>query len=236
MNVAVPPKKSNTALTVVLTALLTLLAAGAIIGGIYYTRNRKTEVVQNTNSKPAVNTAAPNVSKTNKTANINSNINAADANAADANSATTATPTPSATPATKPALNPKERKNAESDIKNVIDDWKDSTENFDLDANLSNYADSVDYYRAGTVSSGAVRADKQNAFGAYSNIGIDISNMRITLGETGENAAVLFDKEWNFEGEGKSSSGKVQQQLQLTKIDGRWRITGERDLKVYYSR
>jgi ketosteroid isomerase-like protein len=146
-----------------------------------------------------------------------------------------ATPAPSATPA-KPALNSKGVKMAEADIRNAIGDWKDSTENFDLDANLANYADTVDYYRAGKVDAGTVRADKQNAFGSFSNIDIDISNMKITLDETGENAAVLFDKEWNFEGEGKSSSGKVQQQLQFAKIDGKWRITGERDLRVYYTR
>ena len=61
---------------------------------------------------------------------------------------------------------------------------------------------------------------------------MNIDNVRVTLDETGAGAQVVLDKSWKFEGE-RCSKGKVQQQLRLAGIDGRWRITSERDLKVY---
>ncbi|MDQ3322521.1 MAG: hypothetical protein M3525_08855, partial [Acidobacteriota bacterium] len=68
----------------------------------------------------------------------------------------------------------------------------------------------------------------------YDSVNIDISNLKITQDESGENATALFDKEWNFEGDASNSSGKVRQQLTFSKIGGKWLITGERDLRVYY--
>ena len=58
--------------------------------------------------------------------------------------------------------------------------------------------------------------------------------MRVSPDASGESATAVFDKEWVFEGAGKYNAGKVQTQLQLRKFGGDWRITGERDLKVYY--
>ncbi len=58
--------------------------------------------------------------------------------------------------------------------------------------------------------------------------------MKVTPDASGEKATAVFDKEWNFEGAEKYSAGKVQQQLTLGKIGGRWLITGEKDLKTYY--
>jgi ketosteroid isomerase-like protein len=117
----------------------------------------------------------------------------------------------------------------------VIDDWEEASENRDTNRNLNNYADTVDYYKAGRVGLGRVRADKQNAFSQYDSINFNISNMKITPDASGDKATAVFDKEWTFEGDEKYSSGKVQQQLTLSKIGGKWKITGEKDLKVYYT-
>lgn len=219
-----PPKKSRTGLTIALTALVTLIVTGgAFAGFLIYRHNQKTEIVQNqntnVNSKP-VNAANNSSSNSNqKTANANAN----------------ATPTPTATPTAKPTLNPKAAEEVKSDVQNVIDDWKDATESRDIDSHLNDYADTVDYYNAGKVSSAKVRADREKAFSMYDNIEVNIDNVKITPDETGEKATVVFDKEWNFQNEEKSNNGKVQQQLTFGKINGTWRITGEKDLKVYYS-
>ena len=69
----------------------------------------------------------------------------------------------------------------------------------------------------------------------YDTININIDNVKVTPDASGERATVVLDKEWNFEGAEKFSSGKVQQQLTLNKIGGRWLITGEKDLKIYYT-
>lgn len=217
--VAAPPKKSNTALIVALTAIVTLLVAGAgVVGFLYFKRGNKKEVV-NINSKSPVNIAVPNVAQnSNENLNVNSNVNQ----------------TPTATPTPKPTINPKEADEIKSDVKDLIEEWNDAIEDHNLNAHLDKYADTVDYYKTGNVGVGKIRADKQRAFETYDDIDIDISNLKITPDETGEKATAVFDKEWKFEGEEKFSSGKVQQQLQLAKINGKWRITGEKDLKVYY--
>ncbi len=210
-------KKTNTAAIVLLTALGTILLLG--IGGIgawLYLKNNKTEVAVNTNTTPAnrpVNTNSAN--------NQNSNANLA-------------TPSPTATPTAQPTMNPKQVKQISEDVKNVVDDWKSASENLDIETHLSQYADTVDYYKGGRVSIAKVRADKEKAYAAYDSININITNMKITPDAAGEKATALFDKEWTFEGENKYSSGKVQQLLTLDKINGKWLITGEKDLKVYY--
>ncbi len=119
-------------------------------------------------------------------------------------------------------------------MKNVIDEWESASENLDLDGNLSQYADTVDYYKGGRVSIGKVRADKQRAFEQYDSINFKITNIKVTPDASGEKATAVFDKEWTFEGADKYSAGKVQQQMTLNKISGKWLITGEKDLKTYY--
>lgn len=226
--IAETPKKSNTALIVTLTALLTLLAAGAAVAGILYLkRNDKKNAALNVNSKPLANITSPNVAQ-------NSNVNFPIVNASANQNSNSATPAPTATPTPKPTLNPNEVKEIKSDVENVVEGWNDALENYDLDAHLSKYADSVDYYNSAGASIENIRADKQRAFEAYDEINLKISNLKVTPDETGEKATAVFDKKWKFEGEDKFSSGKVRQQLQLAKIGGKWRITGEKDLKVYY--
>jgi ketosteroid isomerase-like protein len=216
----VETRKSNTALTVLATVLGMLLLFG-IAGAWFLLKSRNHEAAAiNSN----VNTAPLNRPAASNAANIQ-NLNA-----------NTAKPTasPIATPVAKPSLRPEDAKAVTEDVKNAVDDWVNSSENLDLDANLNQYADSVDYYIAGRINRARVRADKQRAFDQYDSINFHISNMRVTPDASGDKATAVFDKEWKFEGENKYSSGKVQQQLTLAKIGGRWLITGERDLKTYY--
>ena len=67
-----------------------------------------------------------------------------------------------------------------------------------------------------------------------STMSVSISNMNVSIADSGETATAVFDKEWVFDGT-RRSSGKVQQQMQFRKINGEWLITGERDVKVYYT-
>jgi hypothetical protein len=211
-------KKSNTAAIVTLSVLGTifLLALGGLGAWLYFS-NKKTQVAVNVNTAPQ---------------NRPSNANAANQNT---NSNVAASPTPTATPTAQPTLKPETAKALTNDVKNVVDDWKDTTENLDLDAHISQYAATVDYYKAGRVNVDRVRADRARAFDAYDTISINIDNVKVTPDASGERATVVLDKEWNFEGAEKFSSGKVQQQLTLNKIGGRWLITGEKDLKIYYT-
>lgn len=215
--IAAPPteKKSRTGLAVALTAL-GMLALFAVIGAgvMFYLRDRRTEVAVNVNNAPANRPANVNAAT-----NQNANIIAA---------------TPTATPTPKPTLDPKEAKAATENVSSVIDAWADSTENRDLSAHIAQYADTVDYYKGGKVSAARVRADRERAFNMYDSMVVHISNVKITPDATGNTATAVIDKEWDFSGEEKSSYGKVQQQLTFSKIGGKWLITGEKDLKLYY--
>lgn len=223
--VTAPPKRARTGLIIALTALITLLVAGGVIAGyLFYRNNQNTETARNnTNTKP-LNISVPNTANGNQKSNVNVSVA----------SLPTVSPSPTVAPSVKPALNPKEAETIRSDIENVLEDWKTSTENHDLDAHLDNYADTVNYYRGGEVSSAKVRADREKAFSMYDTLEVSLDNIEITPDATGEKAVVTLDKKWDFQNDVKSNSGKVRQQLTLAKIQGRWLIIGERDLKVYY--
>lgn len=223
--IAEPPfetKKSNTALTVLATVLGMLLIF--CIGGAWFLlKSRKTEVT----------TVNVNTAPVNRPLNSNSaNAQIFNENSVKPTPVPTATPSPTPVPAA--TLRPDEAKAVTGEVRDSIDAWINSSENLDLDGNLEQYADSVDYYNAGRVGRERVRTDKQRAFDQFDSINFHTSNMKVTPDASGAKATAVFDKEWNFEGEDKRSSGKVQQQLTLAKIGGRWLITGEKDLKTYY--
>jgi len=215
------PRKQSNLPVVLATAFGTLLLLGLAAAAWFYFRNPQADVAQNTNTK-TINVQIPNVSNANQTANVNFPI------------LTNASPSPTATSAPKPTLNPDEAAKIRDDVSGVIDKWKSASEDLNLEEHLGNYANTVDYYKAGRINLSQVRADKQRAYELYNAINFDITNVKITPNETGERATAVFDKEWNFEGADKNSSGKVQQELQLAKMGGEWRITGEKDLKIYY--
>lgn len=219
-----PPatKKSNTALVVFLTALATLILFGAGVGAWFLLRNRGTEVVVNSN-----------VNNSPKPANKNSsNTNANKANISNSPTPTPASNTNSNASGTPPAIDAEKIK---SEVADKVDDWKSALESGNLDKHLSGYADRLDYYyKSSNVSLATVRSDKERAFGRFDDFRVKISNLRVTPAVTGEKAVAVFDKEWEFEGDDARNAGKTQSQLQLTKINGAWRITGEKDLKIYY--
>lgn len=217
------PEKSNTLKIVLLTLLgmLVLFGIGGIGAFVVWKKSQR-EIAANVNNNKPVNTKTP---AANQNANSNQNTNANVNANANANSAA---------PPPKPTINPEQTEEIKEKVKNVIDDWKTAYESLDLEYAVSYYAETVDYYNGGRVGIGRVRADKQRAFDAYDTLKFDISNLTVTPDSTGEKATAVFDKEWNFENVEKTNSGKVQQQMQFIKKDGKWKIAGEKDLKVYY--
>ncbi len=213
------PKKSNTTAIVALSVLGTILVLGLVGAGAWFFYNKNSNVaVANTNSS---------------TPNRSTNANAANNQNSNANLASP-TPTPSPTPTAKPTINPEQAKTITGNVKDVVDNWKDASENLDITTHLSCYAHTVDYYNAGKVGIAKIRADREKAFADYDSINLNIDNLRVIPDPAGDKATAIFDKGWKFEGADKYSAGKVQQQLTLSKINGKWLISGEKDLKVYY--
>lgn len=227
-------KKTNTGKIVAMSVLATMLVVALLGGGIYLaTRNRNQPIVQVNDNK---NTAKPrntNANLSNANANVvvvnavNVNQNA---NLANANLNANALPSPSPQPSLKPEQAVKIRK----DVNEALDGWKDATDNRDLDSHIGFYGDNVDYYNGGLVNVERVRTDRQKAFDNNNIVEVELSNVKITPDSSGEKVSVIFDKSWRFENDEATSEGKVQQLLTMEKQNGRWRITGEKDLKVYY--
>lgn len=221
------PQKSNTAMAVLLTAVGMLVLFGLVGTGAWlYLKDDKTEVAQNSNIN--------SLNSSNQIADSNKNPKVSPSPPEyPKNSQPSPSPISTATPIVKPPseFNPEVVK---KDVSDQIYLWKSAAESRNLNAYMSNYADMIHYYNKKGASTNFVRNDKQKAFNVYDSMKINLSNMRVSPDDSGENATAIFDKEWVFEGAGKYNAGKVQTQLRLKKIGGDWRITGERDLKVYY--
>lgn len=214
------PKKSNAFLIVLATAFAMLLLFGIVGAGAWFYFRNQGEIAKNTaenqNSQPNSNTKT-NVNKSpTPTANTWANV-------ITENAAPEKTPIPAA-----------EKEKIKTDVVNRINDWKSDGEAIDLDSYMQNYAPTVDYYNKKGATAAQVRSDKLRAFSQFDSISIDITNMTVTPDATGETATAVFDKEWFFESDVKSSSGKVRQELRFRKINNKWLIAGEKDLKLYY--
>jgi hypothetical protein len=210
-----PPQKFNTAMVVLLTAFVMLLLFGAGFGAWLFLGNRKGK--EDVDIK--INTPTPTRTPSNKNSNISPSpwTNAVN-NAANA----LMTPTPA------PDFDPEEVK---SEVSDELHAWKDSMESGDLNAVMRHYASNLDYYYNGRgVSSSSVRSNKQKAFDKYYSFRVNIDNLNIVPDPSGQKATAVFKKSWEFEGSGDNNTGTVRAQFQLTKIGGRWYITGEKDL------
>lgn len=216
------PKKSNTFLVVALTAFVTLLLFGGAVGTWFYLKKDKTQITQNNKNKGVVNQNVIPQENLNKEVSPSPTI-------ADSPSPSPS-PTSTATPVSN--FNPEQVKR---EVSEKIDAWKKAAEAVNLNGYMNYYADTIDYYSKKGASLESVRKDKQKAFNKFYDMEINLSNLRVTPDASGMRATAVFDKQWTFEGDESYSAGKVQTQLQLQKFDGRWLITGEKDLKIYYT-
>lgn len=186
--------------------------------------------VRNGQPEPARNANTPaDQSNNNVSTNYNSPATTSATPIVSPSTAKTATPMPPLPPPTD------NDERSRGEVTQRIYGWKSMLESRDLNGYMDNYASTVDYYRRRNASIGEVRADKARAFSLYDSMRTDISNMTVSVSASGDTAVAAFDKEWNFRGR-DMSSGKVRSQITLKKINGRWLITSERDLKVYYTR
>jgi hypothetical protein len=209
-------KNSNAFIAVLLTILIMLLIFGGGISMWAYFGNLKNDYAQK-NLVPV---------------NSNSGAGLLPLPASSMHPTPTPTPITSITP-----LAPASSIDAEkirTEVSSEVSAWKSDMESRNFSMNMSHYADTLEYYyRKGSTPFSSIQNDKKKAFSKFDNIRVAISNMNVIPDVTGESATAIFDKEWSFTGPGKSFSGKVQSQLLLKKINGRWLIAGEKDLKNY---
>jgi|GEM_PF-1915337 len=146
-------------------------------------------------------------------------------------------PVPGATVEVKKAsvVLPAEQENQiKKEISEMIEVWRSTIEKHDIDTHIKSYVATLDnYYKESGIHREHVRADRLRAFERYPTIDIQVDNIKITLHST-DAATVLFDKTWTFKRPERTSTGSVQQEMELVKQNGRWLINGEKDAKVYY--
>ncbi len=224
-----PSSSSRTALAVAATAVAMLLLFGVIGIGAWIYFSGSGDIAKNTsNGNGNQNPFPPR--------NVNSN---------GPITPTPAVPLPTATavsnnnsyfpPLRTPTPSPEiDKQQASREVSQQVYNWKSLAESGDLNSYMRKYAGTVDYYRKRGASVDFVRRDKQRAFNMFSSMSVTISNMNVSVGDSGETATAVFDKEWVFDGT-RRSTGKVRQQMQFRRINGQWLITAERDVKVYYT-
>ncbi len=120
-----------------------------------------------------------------------------------------------------------------SEVTEFVNDWKKSAESRNLADFLGKYAAQVKYFEKENATFADVRGDVQKTFAEFEEIEISISGLKIAATEDGNRATAVFDKEWFFEGKEKIEEGKTHTKLELEKDEGKWKIIGERNLKVY---
>jgi hypothetical protein len=150
---------------------------------------------------------------------------------------TIATATPYSTPTPQPTPTPQSTDTgaARREVSKALEGWRQTMVNPDVDAHMSYYADTLHtYYNARNVDSSRVRSNVARAFSSYSTFDVQITNLQIEVDPSGEQATATFDKTFVFASSEKRYAGSGLNRFWFEKIGGRWRITGEKDLKTYY--
>ena len=104
-----------------------------------------------------------------------------------------------------------------------------------VDTHMAYYAGTLHtYYNAKNVGVGMVRDNVARAFATYDSRNVRIDNLQIEVDSSGDRAVATFDKTFEFKNAQKTYAASGQNRFWFEKINGRWLITGEKDLKIYY--
>jgi YD repeat-containing protein len=127
-----------------------------------------------------------------------------------------------------------ETRDAAASLNGLLNEWLAATNARDIEKQVSFYAPTLKaYYRASLVSREFVRADKARVFQRADLIDIRASSSpEIAWHDEGRTATMRFRKQYVIEGGGQDRRGEVLQELRWQLMDGHWKITSERDLRV----
>ena len=121
----------------------------------------------------------------------------------------------------------------EAALRGALNDWVAATNARDIDKQMRFYNPVIDsFYLIRNASRADVRADKERVFEHASLIDIRAGTPAIRLSPDGRTAIMLFNKRYAIEGGGLDRRGEVVQELRWQRINGEWKITSERDLRV----
>lgn len=207
-----PPKSSSAVIALSVLVGLLLLALGGLITWVMMRDRRQTTETRNvTTNSNQVETRPGNTTPPRANTNANANAGA----------------TPQASPVDVAA--------ARAAVQAALNGWAETVRSGNLEEHMKYYADVLDVYYNGTnVNRSRVREDREAAFAKYSSMDMQVANINIEIDQTGTRATATFDKTFDFRNEEKSFNGSGLNRFWFTKTGGRWRITGEKELKNYY--
>lgn len=118
-------------------------------------------------------------------------------------------------------------------LRSALNEWVAATNARDIDRQMSFYNPTVnDFYLSRNASREAVRAEKARVFERASNVDIRAQDPVIRMSPDGRTATMRFIKYYAIEGGGQDKRGEVLQELKWQRVNGKWRIVSERDLRV----
>ena len=146
-----------------------------------------------------------------------------------------------ATPATQeippdpppPVVDPAARKAA---IIPFLFKWARTMRELELDQHVDTYAPVVDiFFTKRAVPLSEVRAEKQKLFSGISEVRrLSVRTIRIQSFQP-DRAVVTLRKDWDLRGP-RPTAGAERERLTLQWINGEWRITGEQEIVVYWTK
>ncbi len=193
--------------------LLALIAGGTIVGLIMW-RSSGTRNAANATANASPNDRAESRNQNTAVQNVNSRA--------------AGSPSPTATPELIDAAS------ARSEVESALNGWLEALTAKNLDRRMQFYADRLEtYYTQRGAPASAVRAENVRVLERYSDLNMEISNLDVRVDEKTGEVTTTFDKTFSFEGADRNFTGAVRSEFRWKKIDGRWKIVSERDLKVY---
>jgi hypothetical protein len=119
------------------------------------------------------------------------------------------------------------------ELRAALNEWVAATNARNLGKQLSFYRPTMNaFYRRRNVSVAEVGADRARVFERANSINIQAEAPNIELAPDGRTATMLFRKHYSIAGGGEDRNGEVVQELRWQRVQGKWRIISERDVRV----
>jgi hypothetical protein len=121
-------------------------------------------------------------------------------------------------------------------IQPFLNRWVATTRELNLEKHVATYAPVVEpFFKNRRAAISEVRAEKQKLFRGVSEVRkFDIRDVRVESFDP-ERAVVTFRKDWDLRGS-RRTAGAERQRLTLGWMDGGWKIIGEQEIRIYWSR
>lgn len=122
---------------------------------------------------------------------------------------------------------------AAEEIRNRLVDLHAAWTDGDIEAHAAFYADEVDFYGE-DLSRTEIERERRESAERFTDREVTLERTAVTFTDE-EHARAVVEKSWDFRSVASEWTGAARQEFLFERIEGRWLVTGERDLEVYRS-